>query len=72
MHGNVMEWCADRYNPGAYSGTPLPPEIEGSFLVLRGGSYNFPAGLSASGRRYRNLEQVTNDYIGFRVLLEIP
>ena len=73
LHGNVMEWCADVYHPEAYrfaSEGRTPPVEADLFRSVRGGSYNFPAALTASARRYRYPEIVTNDYIGFRLALE--
>jgi len=44
MLGNVMEYCADRYNADAYAkwkdGVSNPLNTEGDEFVVRGGSYN--------------------------------
>jgi len=42
MHGNVLEWCEDRYNPSYYAEAPFNDPFNargsGSGWVLRGGS----------------------------------
>lgn len=47
MLGNVMEYCADKYDPKAYSKTPQqvtdPISTEGEEWVLRGGFYGSDA-----------------------------
>ena len=42
MHGNVWEWCEDRYGSGYYAQSPAvdpPGPISGTFRVLRGWSW---------------------------------
>jgi formylglycine-generating enzyme required for sulfatase activity len=43
MHGNVFEWCWDRYSSSYYSSSPAQDPtgaVSGSDRVLRGGSWN--------------------------------
>jgi formylglycine-generating enzyme required for sulfatase activity/nitrate/TMAO reductase-like tetraheme cytochrome c subunit len=55
MLGNVMEYCADRYDPDAYSKrsgiTANPLVTEGDEWVVRGGHYNSDAADVRSARR---------------------
>lgn len=58
MHGNVAEWCADRYDPEFYARPeargPDPICLSGSGtpgLVVRGGSWGNPSHLSRSASR---------------------
>ena len=43
MQGNVMEYCADKYNPDGYAKTAIqvkdPIELKGEEFVIRGGNY---------------------------------
>jgi len=77
MHGNVWEWCLDRWHPslaqGPTDGTPrqeTAPELskgEQDRRLLRGGSwYNHPA-LCRSAYRGNLLPDYRDNYIGFRV-----
>ena len=47
MQGNVMEYCADKYDSAAYSSTPLnvtnPINLSGDEFVVRGGSFKSDA-----------------------------
>jgi formylglycine-generating enzyme required for sulfatase activity len=58
MHGNVWEWCRDRYQEDYY-GDAQRPVIDppgpntGSYRVYRGGSWNYSAGFARSANRNR-------------------
>ncbi len=72
MHGNVSEWCLDWYDKDYYpaGGTrdPSGPR-EGSYRVIRGGSWNNPAGFCrAANRAYFSPGYRIGD-TGFRVAL---
>ena len=72
MHGNVFEWCADRWH-GTYEGAPIDGSVwdtEGDdrYRVLRGGFwYNLPGNCRSAVRN--RLTPTNPDYsIGFRVV----
>lgn len=69
MHGNVWEWCSDRY--GAYTNAaatdPIGP-ASGAKRVLRGGSADDYAGGCRSASRSRYFPAGTNTFTGFRVV----
>jgi formylglycine-generating enzyme required for sulfatase activity len=75
MHGNVGEWCEDRYEADYYKSAPLHdppgPTGDGKFRVYRGGSFlNAPKDCRCA-RRYGILEpDCPQCYVGFRVVLE--
>ena len=69
MHGNVFEWCQDRY--GKYlSGAETDPKgpSSGPLRVFRGGAWKFDAGLSRSAYRDSYKPWVAVDYIGLRLV----
>ncbi|MDP2424279.1 MAG: formylglycine-generating enzyme family protein [Bacteroidales bacterium] len=70
MHGNVYEWCSDRY--GTYPTTPQtnPSGVAtGSYRVLRGGGWNSYALSCRSAQRDRRSLDASADSIGFRIVL---
>ena len=73
MHGNVAEWCTDRY--GHYSRDivtdPMGPD-EGNERVVRGGSWRSYPGACRSALRLKGGPTSKTDTTGFRVCLAIP
>lgn len=71
MHGNVREWCADRYGEylPARQIDPLGP-AEGELYVMRGGGWASPAADCRSARRatYREGYFQPRDDIGLRLV----
>jgi formylglycine-generating enzyme required for sulfatase activity len=69
MHGNVREWCWDRY--GTYpSGAQTDPAgaASGSSRVLRGGSWNYYARYLRSAARGSDTPSIRLSYHGFRLV----
>lgn len=69
MHGNVWEWCSDRY--AAYpSGSQTNPKgpATGSYRVLRGGSWYSRAQYCRSAYRNRITPGHRGNALGFRVV----
>ncbi len=73
MHGNVWEWCSDRY--GAYPGNavddPTGP-LQGERRVLRGGSWYYYPRFCRSAYRCWFAPDYRNNSVGFRVALDSP
>ena len=82
MHGNVWEWCQDRFGwdhreyPGGAVVDPLGPTTTGSNRVFRGGIHwhvwdlgNFIAKCCRSATRFSYDPGSSYHYLGFRVLL---
>lgn len=69
MHGNVWEWVRDRYDQDYYSAAPEKdpkgPD-EGSFRVIRGGSWNYYPKLLRPAVRAKAAPQAREVYLGFR------
>ena len=70
MTGNVSEWCYDGYTPTIKSDTgPTGVITEGSYRVVRGGSWLSSAAWSTVIYRYEfELPYETNYFFGFRVV----
>jgi formylglycine-generating enzyme required for sulfatase activity len=74
MHGNVFEWCADRYSTEYYQQSPLvDPKgpSSGTKHVIRGGSYFNSPFYSRSSFRNGFPPQARVPYLGFRVVMEM-
>lgn len=74
MHGNVWEWCLDRYADD-YTKTPCDGSANGvsndKGRVLRGGSYNADIQKCTSTSRINLGSGGKNYFIGFRLILEM-
>lgn len=72
MHGNVLEWCADRWD-GTTSLSPLPvndPRVDdGDLAVARGGSWFHPQALARSAARLALPPDSRLDHLGFRFVI---
>jgi formylglycine-generating enzyme required for sulfatase activity len=68
MHGNMWEWCEDRYEAKMAGGSD-PLRLSGDGIVCRGGSWASPPDRSRAASRLRIEEYSDEDYIGFRPAL---
>ena len=75
MHGNVMEWCQDRW-PGPIGSYPAaavvdPLETNPLFVyrIARGGAWIFYRDAARSASRNGNLPDAWAQFFGFRVVL---
>ena len=70
MHGNVWEWCADRYGkyPKGPITDPLGNEV-GSRRVLRGGCWGIEAAHCRSALRRNDSQSASGSRNGFRLAL---
>ncbi len=73
MHGNLFEWCADRFDRNYYHVSPAedPPGPEtGRYRVIRGGDWYSDARDCRSAFRYSDVPEGTFYALGFRVVCE--
>jgi formylglycine-generating enzyme required for sulfatase activity len=72
MHGNVREWCSDVYDayPDKTTWDPIGPSGEGN-RVIRGGSWGYLTGLCRSAQRQHGPEDMSDEYVGLRVVMEV-
>ena len=73
MHGNVAEWCSDWYGPYP-NGAVTDPRgaAQGTYRVLRGGSWFDRAVRCRSASRNAGDPETANAVRGFRVALDVP
>jgi formylglycine-generating enzyme required for sulfatase activity len=76
MHGNVREYCLDRYQADYYGTRPVSdpkgPDNSHPFVVLRGGGWDGKPNEARSASRKSTAPQMSSyDNIGFRIVLEI-
>jgi formylglycine-generating enzyme required for sulfatase activity len=71
MHGNVAEWCADRYAPKYDENTKTDPQgpSAGQFRVVRGGAWLSEAKQCRSAARDWRLPGHRFSFLGFRVVI---
>lgn len=71
MHGNVAEWCSDRYDSDYYKSSPLSdprgPSF-GSWRLVRGGSWDTRLESARSADRSSTSAGYRSCHVGFRVL----
>lgn len=75
MHGNVSEWCSDRYDADYYSKSPTADpqgSTTGGSRVLRGGSWSSTPWGCRSAFRGDGISPVVRDGVaGFRIVLDL-
>ncbi len=71
MHGNVAEWCRDRYGDLETESVtdPIGPE-QGNSRVFRGGAWFLDSSCCRSAYRYGLDPDTRAYYLGFRIVLE--
>ena len=73
MHGNVWEWCSDRYANSYANAGETDPQGPGSgkTRVLRGGSWGSSPGYCRSAVRFRFGPGIRSSILGFRVVVDL-
>jgi formylglycine-generating enzyme required for sulfatase activity len=72
MHGNVLEWCLDRWH-GNYESAPNDGTAwivggDDAYRLLRGGSWGNVPALCRTAYRFRYTRTNFGSYVGFRVV----
>lgn len=69
MHGNVQEWCSDRFDDPYYSHSlSIDPEGPSILRIVRGGSHAHTGDFCRSASRRGSSSDNRNGVIGFRVV----
>jgi len=70
MHGNVAEWCRDRYVPQLTGGVdPLASDKKANEAVYRGGAWCSTPEYCQAAFRNSEVPNKARDFIGFRLIL---
>lgn len=69
MHGNVWEWCRDKYADHLTAGPDPQGSKEGPYRVYRGGGWSDSAGYCRTARRGGDDPGSRLDNLGFRIAL---
>jgi len=69
MHGNVAEWCLDRFEFNPLPGGKDPCSDRGKFVVVRGGAWRFPASACGSATRHHDRDNSRSNAVGFRFVI---
>jgi formylglycine-generating enzyme required for sulfatase activity len=69
MHGNVWEWCRDKYGDHLSAGPDPEGPKEGPYRVYRGGGWSDSAGYCRTARRSGDEPGSRLDNLGFRIAL---
>ncbi|MFT5683587.1 MAG: sulfatase activating formylglycine-generating enzyme [Myxococcota bacterium] len=72
MHGNVAEWCWDRYGKTRYDATDPMGAATGRYRVIRGGSWSQPATAARSASRDRQPASRRHRGVGLRLVRSLP
>jgi len=67
VHGNVAEWCADRYGPYPTITVSDPVGRDGESRVVRGGSWGDPAHALRAANRTPARPTLASAYVGLRL-----
>jgi formylglycine-generating enzyme required for sulfatase activity len=67
MHGNVWEWCRDRFVKQLPGGTDPEVSVGASLRAMRGGAWSNSAGVCRSAHRDGHAPDFRDDDLGFRV-----
>lgn len=69
VHGNVREWCRDKYTPTLPGGSDPFTSDSGTFRTVRGGSWKSPAPSCRAAARNSKNPITSDNATGFRVCI---
>jgi formylglycine-generating enzyme required for sulfatase activity len=73
VHGNVLEWCADRYGPYPAGEVTNPTGAEtGRERVMRGGGWSYLAWHCRAAQRLKYVAGLRYNNLGFRLARSLP